>query len=74
MLVTVGAGELRLPGGAVLPCPTGAAGPLDSVVAADLNYDFRTDLVCAGDGGLRIFRQDDERRLRGRVRRGSSSA
>ena len=59
VLVTVGASELRLPGGAVLPCATGAAGPLDSVVAADLNYDFRTDLVCAGDSGLRIFRQDE---------------
>ena len=60
VLVTVGAGDLRLPGGAVLPCPTASAASLDSVVAADLNYDFRVDLVCGGDGGLRIFRQDDK--------------
>jgi cytochrome c-type biogenesis protein CcmH/NrfG len=30
------------------------------VVAADLNYDYRTDLVLAGDGGLRILRQQED--------------
>ena len=34
-----------------------SAGP-DAIAAADLNYDFRTDLVVAGPGGLQIFRQN----------------
>jgi len=43
------------PGGgrAVLPTVRG-------VVAADLNYDYRPDLVLAGEGGLRILRQKDD--------------
>ena len=43
------------PGGprAVLPTVRG-------VVVADLNYDYRTDLVLAGEGGLRILRQKDD--------------
>jgi tetratricopeptide (TPR) repeat protein len=35
-----------------------AAGP-DVLAAADLNYDFRTDLVFAGAAGLQIFRQGE---------------
>jgi Tfp pilus assembly protein PilF len=50
-------------GGAVLPFPGGAAatppGP-DGVLAADLDSDFRTDLVLAGAGGLRLFRQEEQ--------------
>ena len=42
------------PGGARLTPPT-----VRGVVAADLNYDYRTDLVLAGDGGLRILRQSE---------------
>lgn len=33
---------------------------IHGVVAADLNYDYRTDLVLAGDGGLRILRQQED--------------
>jgi len=55
--------EVRLSTGATLPFPSGSSsappGP-DGVVAADLNYDFRTDLVLAGDGGLQIFRQNEK--------------
>ena len=35
------------------------AGP-DGIAAADLNYDFRNDLVLAGTGGVAIFRQGDK--------------
>lgn len=42
------------PGGARATPPT-----IRGVVAADLNYDYLTDLVLAGDGGLRILRQSD---------------
>jgi len=42
------------PGGAkaIPPSP-------DGVLAADLDYDYRTDLVLAGAGGLRLLRQTD---------------
>jgi cytochrome c-type biogenesis protein CcmH/NrfG len=42
------------PGGARATLPT-----VRGVAAADLNYDYRTDLVLAGDGGLRILRQKE---------------
>ncbi len=42
------------PGGARATSPT-----IRGVVAADLNYDYLTDLVLAGDGGLRILRQQE---------------
>jgi hypothetical protein len=35
----------------------------DGVVAADLDYDFLTDLVLAGPGGLRLLRQADKGRF-----------
>jgi hypothetical protein len=43
------------PGGPQNTPPT-----VHGVVAADLNYDYRADLVLAGDGGLRILRQKDD--------------
>src|SRR5262245_1972542 len=39
------------------PEPGGRPMP-DAVAAADLNYDFRTDLAIAGPGGLCLLRQD----------------
>jgi Flp pilus assembly protein TadD len=60
--VTVANGrEVRLASGATLPFPGGAkATPptLHGILAVDFNYDFKTDLVLAGAGGLRFFRQD----------------
>ncbi len=45
---------------AAFPAGPAAAPPsLDGVVAADLNYDFRTDLVLAGAGGVVLLRQDE---------------
>ncbi len=53
--------EIRLQSGLAVPFPGGpASSPPDTfaVVAVDLNYDFRNDLVAAGAGGLRIYRHD----------------
>jgi tetratricopeptide (TPR) repeat protein len=61
--LAVGPRDVRLGTGAVVPFPAGASsanpGP-DNVAAADLNYDFRTDLVLGGAGGLQIYRQSDK--------------
>jgi hypothetical protein len=49
-------------GSLTLPFPAGSSSAPpspSSVAAADLNYDFRTDLVLAGSGGLQIFRQTE---------------
>ena len=53
--------ELRLSSGASLAFPSlGQPGTLapEQVLAVDFNYDFKTDLVLAGSGGVRFFRQD----------------
>ncbi|HEV7842574.1 MAG TPA: tetratricopeptide repeat protein, partial [Pyrinomonadaceae bacterium] len=53
--------EVRLASGATLPFPGGPNGApptLHGILAVDFNYDFKTDLVLAGAGGLRFFRQD----------------
>lgn len=57
VLAAAGPKELRLANGTVTP--TSPSGPgLDGVAPADLNYDFRTDLVIAGER-LQILRQMD---------------
>jgi Tfp pilus assembly protein PilF len=53
--------EVRLSTGATFPFPGGSSGvaPLpESILQIDFNYDFKTDLVLAGAGGLRFMRQD----------------
>lgn len=53
--------EVRLATGAQLVFPGGPANepPLpDGILAADFNYDFKPDLVLAGAGGVRLWRQD----------------
>ncbi len=53
--------ELHLQSGATLPFPGGSAKvspTADGVLQVDFNYDFKTDLVLAGAGGVRFFRQD----------------
>jgi tetratricopeptide (TPR) repeat protein len=61
-VVTANAGGVRLSTGAAFPFPGGSAhmppSP-ESILPIDFNYDFRTDLVLAGAGGLRFMRQDD---------------
>jgi tetratricopeptide (TPR) repeat protein len=52
---------VQLSSGAKFPFPGGpsAAPPqADAVVPIDFNYDFKTDLVLAGAGGVRLMRQD----------------
>lgn len=53
--------EVRLATGATIAFPGGAAGipPLpEGIIPVDFNYDFKTDLVLAGAGGVRLLRQD----------------
>jgi Flp pilus assembly protein TadD len=53
--------SVKLSTGAELPFPGGSANaPLqpESILPVDFNYDFKTDLVLAGEGGLRFQRQE----------------
>jgi len=60
-VVAVANGEqIRLANGATLAFPGGAAhtDPTpEGVLQVDFDYDFRTDLVLAGAGGIRFYRQ-----------------
>jgi tetratricopeptide (TPR) repeat protein len=54
--------EVRVAGGAVFAFPGGASnlapGP-EGITGLDFNYDFKTDLVLAGAGGVRLMRQEN---------------
>lgn len=53
--------EVRLATGAVFAFPGGArnvAPTADGILQVDFNYDFKTDLVLAGAGGVKFMRQD----------------
>jgi tetratricopeptide (TPR) repeat protein len=53
--------EVRLASGAKFAFPGGAAGDApgpDGILSLDFNYDFKTDFVLAGAGGIRFLRQD----------------
>jgi Flp pilus assembly protein TadD len=53
--------EVRLANGVTMPFPGGASATAPApygVAAIDLHNDFKTDLVLAGAGGLRLMRQD----------------
>jgi Tfp pilus assembly protein PilF len=53
--------EVWLPDGVRIPFPVGATNTpagVDGVLAVDFSYDFKTDLVLAGAGGVRLLRQD----------------
>jgi tetratricopeptide (TPR) repeat protein len=61
IVVEANGNEVRLASGARFPFPGGGAhdSPLpESIVPIDFNYDFKTDLVLAGAGGVRFYRQD----------------
>lgn len=53
--------EVHLSSGATLPFPGGPSGippSPEGILQVDFNYDFKTDLVLAGAGGVRFLRQD----------------
>lgn len=61
VIATANAREVRFAGGATLPFPGGSSQvppKVNGLLAIDLNYDFKTDIVLAGAGGVRLFRQD----------------
>ncbi|HEX8773946.1 MAG TPA: FG-GAP-like repeat-containing protein [Pyrinomonadaceae bacterium] len=57
-LVAARSGELKIAGGATLQLPAGTIGPRQ-ILPMDFNYDFKTDLVYAGTGGVRLYRQEN---------------
>jgi Tfp pilus assembly protein PilF len=62
VIATASAREVRLSSGATLPFPAGATNTpptINSILALDFNYDFKTDVVLAGEGGVRLFRQEN---------------
>jgi Tfp pilus assembly protein PilF len=52
--------KVMLASGATFPFPGAANEPLapESILPVDFNYDFKTDLVLAGEGGVRFMRQE----------------
>ncbi len=62
IVITATAREVRLANGTRLSFPGGADNvppASHAILATDFNYDFKTDLVLAGAGGVRLFRQDN---------------
>jgi Flp pilus assembly protein TadD len=53
--------EVLLANGAKLPFPSkpDTPAPTHPIVSIDFNYDFKTDLVLAGGGGVRLFKQEN---------------
>ncbi|HXG64184.1 MAG TPA: FG-GAP-like repeat-containing protein [Blastocatellia bacterium] len=61
VVVAANAREVSVGGATTLPFPGGVTAPEPgpyAVAGLDINYDFKTDLVLAGAGGIRIFRQE----------------
>jgi len=53
---------VKLSSGATFPFPGGPSAvppQADAVVPVDFNYDFKTDIVLAGAGGVRLMRQEN---------------
>jgi tetratricopeptide (TPR) repeat protein len=61
VIVTATTREVKLASGASLPFPGRPdASPMRSnILPVDFSYDFKTDLVLAGAGGVRLFRQEN---------------
>jgi hypothetical protein len=65
-VLTADAASVRVGSAVVAPFPSGASATpptIRGVAAADLDYDYLVDLVLAGDGGLRILRQQKDGRF-----------
>src|SRR6202012_3927886 len=53
--------SVKLATGAALPFPGGSANEIlnpESILPVDFNYDFKTDLVLAGEGGVHFLSQE----------------
>ena len=62
-LAWANAKELRLSNGETLSFPSGNSGSPPSpegILQFDFNYDFRTDIALAGEGGVRLYRQESD--------------
>ena len=60
-VVTATGREVRTESGATFPFPGGPSAvppKTNGILPIDFNYDFKTDLVLTGAGGVRVFRQD----------------
>jgi Tfp pilus assembly protein PilF len=58
------ASEAQLAGNSSISFPAGGAAaqpPANRALALDFTYDFKTDLVLAGAGGVRLFKQQAQR-------------
>ena len=64
-VVDAGLSGVRIDGRQIAALPAKVAAPLgpDAVLAADLNYDFRTDLVVASAAGVQFLRQGEDGRF-----------
>ena len=66
VIATANAETVNLASGPSFPFPGGAKsippGP-ESILQVDFNYDFKTDLVLAGAGGVRFLRQDSPQKF-----------
>jgi Tfp pilus assembly protein PilF len=65
-VLTADAASVRIGDRVVGAFPSGASATpptIRGVVAADLNYDYLVDLILAGDGGLRVLRQQADGRF-----------
>jgi Tfp pilus assembly protein PilF len=63
MLAWANAKEFHLANHTSLPFPGGKmdkSPSAEGILQLDFNYDFRTDIVFAGEGGVRLFRQEAE--------------
>ncbi len=61
VIATATGREVTLTSGAKFPFPGGPSNEppgVRSLLPVDFNYDFKTDLILAGEGGIRFFRQD----------------
>jgi Tfp pilus assembly protein PilF len=65
-IVVANAHQVQLATGASIPFPGGpsAVAPTpEGILPADINYDFKTDLVLAGGGGVRMMVQESPERF-----------
>ena len=61
VIASASAREVRLSSGATFPFPGGQLNlppEPNGILAVDFSYDFKTDIVLAGEGGVRLLRQE----------------